>query len=160
VSDADTLRAFGAGPDALERAVRDLPSVRLDAARSPGAWSTRAIVHHLADGEAHWLTCIKIALLGDGVLYRHNNWLQDASAEALVYASRDIAPSLALFRANREHVAQLLRDIRGAWDRCVLFEWSDASEPPRRTRVRDVVEMEVRHVTEHLAEIAGNLAAG
>lgn len=156
---AEALTAYTCAPDDLDAAVADLSESDLDTARASGEWTTRQIVHHLADGEAHWLTPIKMALLESGSSYRHNTWNQDASPEALGYSTRAIQQSLALFRAQRTHVIQLLRELPGGWDRAIEFNWTESGdESKRRTvSVSDIITMQIRHAAEHIAEIHENL---
>jgi hypothetical protein len=129
----------------------------IDARRAAGEWSTRMIVHHLADGEALWLQPLRLALLQDGFAYHHNAWVQEGSGEALAYAARDVTPSLALFRSQREHTAELLAAIPGAFERHVVFRW-DGNE--RRVTVEDIVKMQVGHLSAHIGEMKANVDAG
>lgn len=96
---------------------------------------------------------MKFALLRDGFEYQHNMWLQDESSAALAYATRELAPSLALFRAQRGHVCQLLADIPNALRHHIVFAWRDERRP---VTVADVVNMQIGHLTAHLAEITEN----
>ncbi|MEK7693554.1 MAG: DinB family protein, partial [Chloroflexota bacterium] len=151
----NALAAYEQAPDELDMAVAGLSDAELDTARSAGEWTTRQIVHHLADGEAHWLTPIKMALIEPGFVYYHNNWNQEASSGALAYATRQVAQSLALFRAQRTHILQLLQELPGAWDRYVEFTWlePDNESKRRRVTVADIINMQIRHAAGHIAEI-------
>jgi uncharacterized damage-inducible protein DinB len=157
----EALAAYEQLPDELDVAVARLSDADLDTTRSAGEWTTRQIVHHLADGEAHWLTPIKMALIEPGFVYHHNTWNQEASSDALAYAMRPIEPSLALFRAQRAHIAQLLRDLPGAWERHVEFNWLESADNSkhRRVPVADIINMQIRHAAGHIAEINENRRA-
>ena len=157
----NALAAYEQAPDELDTAVAGLTDADLNTTRSAGAWTARQIVHHLADGEAHWLTPIKMALIEPGFVYRHNNWNQEASSDALAYATRPIAPSLALFRAQRVHVLQLLHALPGARDRHVEFDWLESSGESKRRRVpiADIINMQIRHTAGHIVEIYENRRA-
>jgi hypothetical protein len=148
---ADMLAAYRRGTADLEAAVADCRDI--DARRASGEWSTRMILHHLADGEALWLQPLKLALLQDGFEYRHNVWVQEGSGEALAYATRDVAPSVALFRSRREHAGILLAAIPDAMERHVMFAWGDQQ---RRVTVADIVNMQIGHLATHIAEIQAN----
>jgi hypothetical protein len=147
----ELLNAYRQGVADLGDVLKTVADV--DARRSADEWSTRMIVHHLADGEALWLQPLKLALLQNGFVYHHNVWLQEGSGEALAYATRDIAPSLALFRCQREHAAELLAAVPNAFERHIMFRW-DGNE--RRVTVEDIVKMQIRHLEGHLAEVDSN----
>jgi uncharacterized damage-inducible protein DinB len=157
----EALAAYEQLPDELDVAVARLSDADLDTTRSAGEWTTRQIVHHLADGEAHWLTAIKMALIEPGFVYHHNTWNQEASSDALAYTTRPIEPSLALFRAQRTHVLQLLHALPGAWDRHVEFNWLDSGDQLKRRNVTvaDIINMQILHAAGHIAEINENRRA-
>jgi hypothetical protein len=148
---AELVEAYRRGISDLEAAVARAPDH--DAARAAGEWSTRMIVHHLADGEALWLQPLKLALLQDGFAYHHNAWVQEGSAEALAYATRDITASLSLFRTQRDHAAALLDAIPDAMARHVMFRWGGNE---RRVTVGDIVKMQVGHLAGHITEMQAN----
>ena len=137
------------GPDRLEAAVAGLADVGLDFPQTPGTWTIRQIVHHLADGELHWATPIKMALAESGRTYAHNLMDEDRWAEALDYTGRPIEPSLALIRGLRAHVAELVQHLPDAWERHVIFgegaEWKPS--------VAELMVIVNRHLQEHVEEI-------
>jgi hypothetical protein len=149
----ETLAAYRRGARDLDEALA--PTRDIDARRSLAEWSTRMIVHHLADGEALWLQPLKLALLQNGFRYTHNVWVQEGSSEALAYASREIEPSLDLFRSQRAHAVGLIDSVQGAMERHVMFAW-DGKE--RRVTVEDIVKMQNSHLAAHIAEIRENAA--
>lgn len=159
MGDDDKLAVYTRQIGELRALVERLADADLDVRRASDAWSSRQIVHHLADGEALWLAPLKMALLKDGYAYTHNAWLQDASSEALAYEARPIDASLRLFEAQRTHVAQLMGAISGALQRSVQFtSVTDQGEPQERTvSVANIVEMEIAHGAAHIAEIGTNL---
>jgi hypothetical protein len=146
---AEVLDPYCQGPDRLEAAVEGLPESDLDLTRAPGEWSIRQIVHHLVDGELHWLTPVKMALVESGRIYAHNLMDEDRWADALDYAGRPTGPSLDLFRALRAHVAQLLRCLPDSRERCVSFG-DDAEWKPS---VAELIAAMNRHSEEHIEEI-------
>ncbi len=145
----ESFSLYVQGPDRLEAAVTGLSGAGLDLARAPGAWTVRQIVHHLADGELHWATPIKMALAEPGRVYAHNLMDDDRWAEALDYAGRPIEPSLALIRGLRAHIAQLVQHLPDASERYVSFG-EDAEWKPS---VAEMIGIANRHFQEHVEEI-------
>ena len=152
--EAETIMArYADGPARLEAAVAGLSEDELDSAPR-GGWSIRQIVHHIVDGDDLWKTCIKAALgnsEGQFSLLWYWDLPQDRWAERWAYAGRAIAPSLVLFRANRAHVLQLLREIPGAWDCTVNLPHPNGEIAP--VSVGYVVEMQARHPEGHIRDI-------
>jgi hypothetical protein len=111
-------------------------------------------VHHIVDGDDIWKVFIKRAIGNPGGTF-DLQWYwempQDEWVKRWAYASREIEPSLALFRANRGHIVQLLDHVPGAWEQCLLVRWPNGVE--QELNVASVVEMQARHVTGHLDDI-------
>ena len=148
------LAQYADGPAQLEGAIAGLAEAGLDAASSADSWSIRQIVHHVADGDDIWKTCIKMALgNSQGVFNLLWYWAmpQNAWAEKWNYAGRAIEPSLALFRANRCHVVQLMQQIPEAWEGHALLKQRDGQET--EITVGEVIENQVRHVVQHVNDI-------
>ena len=142
------------GPKRLEVAITGLSATGLDVALSNDSWTIRQIVHHLADGDDIWKMFIKQAIGNPGgefVLERYWQMSQDEWAERWAYRERVIEPSLALCRASRCHVVQLLEHTPGVWEKSMRIRWPDGEE--QAVSVRWVVEMQTRHIEEHLGEI-------
>jgi hypothetical protein len=153
--DYDTILArYADGPAQLEAALAGLGEADLDVALTDDAWTIRQIVHHIVDGDDLWKAAIKAALGNSRMLFSYL-WYwdipQDTWAGSWNYAGRAIEPSLALFRANRRHVVQLLQTIPAAWDRYTLITLPGGEEKP--ATISYVVEMQTRHVTHHVADI-------
>ena len=149
------LVRYAEGPAQLEAALEGLAEEDLDVALSADTWTIRQIVHHIVDGDDLWKACIKIALGNSGTTF-DLQWYWDLPQDRWVqrwdYAGRAIEPSLALFRANRSHVAQLLQQITDGWERYVLIKWPGRQEEERIT-VGDVVEMQANHLLGHVDDI-------
>lgn len=148
------LARYADGPAQLEAAVAGLTGAELDVARRPDTWTVRQIVHHVVDSDALWETCIKAALRNSQDVFSlqwYWNIPQAKWIEIWDYASRPIEPSLARFRANRCHTAQLLRRIPGAWERSILVKWPHRPEEP--VTIGDVVETQANHAMGHIKEI-------
>ncbi len=145
---------YTAATDVLEAAIRGLDEAQLDLVLSADSWSIRQIVHHLADGDYLWKEFIMRAA-GNPELEFSLEWYwcipQDEWAQRWAYAKGDIAPSLVLMRASRQHAVELLKCIPGIWEKSLPI--------PRRERgqqlatVAEVVEMQAHHVDEHVEEI-------
>jgi hypothetical protein len=151
-SNEEILAQYVAGPDDLERALEGLDESGLDVAREPGKWTIRQIVHHVVDGDDIWKACLKAALGNPGCVY-HLDWYdQEPWVERLDYAGRAIAPSLALFRANRRHAAGLLRHLPDAWGRSVIVTWGHIPNG-RRLTVGNMICTQTIHVPWHIDQI-------
>jgi hypothetical protein len=111
---ADTqtiLSQYADGPSLLDSALAGLRETDLDLALSDDSWSIRQIVHHIADGDDLWKTCIKIALGNSEALFSlqwYTVRTQMEWSESWAYPRRGIESSLTLYRANRIHMVDLL----------------------------------------------------
>ncbi len=148
------LAKYADGPMLLEAALAGLYEVDLDFTLSTNSWSIRQIVHHIVDGDDLWKTSIKMAL-GNPEASFSLQWYtiksQTEWSANWVYALRDIAPSLDMFRANRAHIVDLLEHIPGACEFSIRFDRPGKEE--MRITVFDVLELHVRHLAEHLETI-------
>jgi hypothetical protein len=151
---SDILASYAAGPDRLEAAIAELSAADLDLALSSDSWSIRQIVHHIADGDDLWKEFVKRAIgnpEGEFILAWYWQIGQDEWARRWAYRERAIEPSLALFRAGRAHVVQLLAHRPEAWSHSLLIRWPDGEEV--QTSVEWVVAMQARHIDGHLDDI-------
>ena len=148
------LARFKEGSLLLERAIADLPDAVLDARPSQGGWTIRQIVHHIVDGDDIWKICIKAALGNEQAEFTLAwYWAlpQDRWAERWKYEDRSLDVSLALFKANRDHILQLLEHVPDGWCRSVGFRKPDGEV--ERVPVGFVVEMQTDHVVRHVNRI-------
>jgi hypothetical protein len=76
---------------------------------------------------------------------------QDDWTKRWAYAQRSIEESLALFKAIRNHVVQLLENVPDGWDRSVGFR--NANDEIERVPVGFVIEMQANHVAHHVKQI-------
>ena len=148
-------------PNLLQNAVKGLAESDLDLSEGVGSWTIRQIIHHIVDGDDIWKLFIKRAVGQPNGTF-DLSWYQQVPeqeywSQAWGYADRAIAPSLALFRASRAHIVQILRLIPGSLDRQLTICKLDGSE--KRVSVQDVVEMQTRHVVGHIADIQKIIAA-
>ena len=150
------LTRYAEGPEQLEAALAGLEEADLDVAETPESWTIRQIVHHIVDGDDLWSMCIK-ASLGDSRGLFSYCWYwekpQGEWADNWGYEERQIEPSLALFRANRSHILQLLHQTPDAWEKYTLITVPGGEE--KATSVQYVVEMQTKHVEGHVEDIQG-----
>ena len=138
----------------LERAIADLQNADLDAPPSQGSWTIRQIVHHIVDGDDIWKICIKMAMGNEQAEFALAwYWAlpQDIWTGHWAYKERSVDVSMALLRANRAHVLQLLEHAPEAWSRSVSFRKSDGTI--ERVPVGFVVEMQADHLLRHVMRI-------
>jgi hypothetical protein len=111
-------------------------------------------VHHVVDGDDLWKSCVKIAL-GNEQAEFSLEWYwtqpQEVWAKHWAYVRRSLDVSLALLKANRSHIHQLLGQVPDGWHRSVGFrKFSGETE---RMPVGAVVEMQADHVEHHVQRI-------
>jgi hypothetical protein len=148
------LKQYADGPSLLDSALAGLTETDLDLTLSADSWTIRQIVHHIVDGDDLWKTCIKTALGNSEALFSlqwYTVRTQMEWSENWAYARRGLEPSLALYRANRGHIVDLLEHIPGACEKSVRFERPGREEI--RITVFDVVELHVDHLAEHIESI-------
>ncbi len=148
------LARYMEGPALLERALALIQDTELDAPPSRGGWTIRQIVHHVVDGDDVWKTCIKIAL-GNEQAEFSLGWYwaqpQEVWAKHWAYENRSLDVSLALLKANRSHIHQLLEQVPDAWHRSIGFRKSNGET--ERMPVGAVVEIQAYHVEHHEKQI-------
>jgi hypothetical protein len=148
------LAQYADGPSLLDSALSGLSETSLDLSLDADSWSIRQIVHHLVDGDDIWKTCIKTALGNSDALFSLQ-WYAVKSqmewSESWAYSRRGLESSLALYRANRAHIADLIEHVPGALEKSILLERK--GKEAIRITVFDVVELHVQHLTEHIESI-------
>ena len=156
--DLDELIAnYGSCPSQLEAAILGLSEINLDLRKSDEDWTIRETIHHIADGDDMWKLFIKRAIgnpNGEYVFDWYWQVPQDEWAKRWSYKERSIEPSLALFRANRSHIVQLLRHTSGAMEKSLRLHWP-TTLGEQDVKVRLIVEGQTQHALAHIAEIRG-----
>jgi len=154
VSPEALLSQYADGPTRLEAALTGLTEAELDLSLADGAWTIRQIVHHIADGDDLWKTCIKAALGNNEGLFTLQ-WYWDKPqmewSESWRYASRGVESALALLDANRHHIVELLEHVPHALEKSIRLQPPHDAEV--RITIREVLEMQVRHMTGHTQDI-------
>lgn len=149
-----SIDLFKQGPALLENALLGLGESELDYTPSNGGWTIRQIIHHIVDGDDIWKTFVKIALGGQQAEVNLKWYLtqpQTEWAKMWNYESRSIDVSLALFKANRNHVIQLLENSPGAWTKAVKY-----IEPNGDIELVPIgfsIQMQADHVVHHVKRI-------
>lgn len=152
-SPEETIALYSRGGDDVEAALAGLTEADLDLTRAPEEWSIRQIVHHLAESESMFLMTFKSALAQSGSTFIRNPYDQAHWVETLAYKERAIEPSLALIKATRRHIAQLLQHIPDHWDRYILLKFASWKGKGDRVTVGQLLDGMNWHLAEHCAEI-------
>jgi hypothetical protein len=151
----ELIANYGSCPDQLEAALIGLSEINLDLRQSDEGWTIRETIHHIADGDDLWKLFIKRAIGNPKGEYSFD-WYwqvpQDEWARSWHYQERAIEPSLAMFRANRGHIVQLLRHTPGALEKSLRVRWpTELGE--QEVKVRLIIEGQTQHALAHIAEI-------
>jgi uncharacterized damage-inducible protein DinB len=154
-ADKDSVLArFIEGPALLEQALTGLTDEDLDAVPPNGGWTIRQIVHHIADGDDIWKIGIKQALGNQQSEFSLAWYLalpQETWADRWAYAKRPIGASLALLKATREHVKQIVEHVPDGWNRAVDFREPNGDR--ERIPVGFIIEMQANHLVHHIKQI-------
>ena len=153
LSRQELMILYASLPERLTAAVNGLSDDQLDLAGGPDEWSIRQIVHHLADGQAVWSICMRMAIGAPGSAIQFD-WYpgNDAWADRMRFAERSIEPSLASLRALHQETAESLALIPDAWDRRVIIG-EPGSGDEQAFSVAQIVDFTAEHFVEHLDEI-------
>lgn len=146
------VAAYKDGYRMVAEALVGATDVELDFAPGPDKWTTRQIVHHLADSEM--TSAIRLRLLIASPSPSIMGYDQDEFAKRLYYAERPIQASLEAFKAARRTTAELL-------ERMSETEWLSEgthSEHGRYT-VYTWLELYAAHAHGHADQIRAALAA-
>lgn len=150
VSDDDLrswIDAVACLPSEVRRASEGLDPRQLDTPYRDGGWSTRQIVHHLADSHMNSLIRFRLALTEDAPTIRPYD--QDAWAGLADGRSAEIEPSLAILSGVHARWAVLLKSFGSA-------DWARAFVHPQagRTIRLDVnLALYAWHGRHHVAQI-------
>jgi uncharacterized damage-inducible protein DinB len=144
------LKTYAEGPATLQAAVKGLAEADLDLSRGAGTWTIRQIVHHLADSEGLWATCLKMAIGAPDSSFKLD-WYpgNDVWAEALSYERRTIEPAVVLVRENRSYIAGLAEQLLERWQQKVEVE----GPAPQGMGVGEVIGLLSAHLDRHVEQI-------
>lgn len=150
----ETIALYTQGSYELEATLDGLEQSHLDLTLTPGSWSIRQIVHHLAESESLFLMHIKTALADSGHVYIRPPYDQELWPQSLEYTKRPIEPSVTFVRASRNHISQLLQYVPDYWDKYVMTKYTSEDDPGYKTTVSDLINVQIRHMREHCDEIS------
>lgn len=136
------LRDF---PDRLEARVQPLTDAQLDQRTAPSEWSTRQIVHHLADSHMSANFRFRLPLTEDNP--RLPTYDQEAWARMADY-TLPIGPSLQIVRGLHERWVALLQTLtEDDWAKpCTHPDWGPST-------LEDVLRVYSDHCENHMAQI-------
>jgi hypothetical protein len=149
----ETLDLFVSGAYKLDKLVSMLTEQELDMSLSPGEWTIRQIVHHVAgDGDA-WSMVIQKGLVVPGTLVSFGEAVENEKwASALAFDKRPIRAALALIKCHRHIIAELAICFLEKWDNTVTFK-IPGQEEPGKVSVGEIIHMLGDHLAEHIATI-------
>lgn len=152
-SQKETLALFTSGAEQLEIAVTGLSEKALDYSCTPGEWTIRQIVHHVADDGDVWSMIFKKALATPGVPVRFEGFPgNEAWADALDFDKRPIRNALALIQSHRRFIHELAEHFPDAWERYVAIVDSQGQEI-QRVNAEQIIRMISEHLNEHVSTI-------
>jgi uncharacterized damage-inducible protein DinB len=143
---ADLTARYVEGPKLLREAVKGMSRDQLLARPIPGKWSTLEVVCHIADFEPLIVDRMKRILAGDKPML----WSADenAFAQTLAYADRDLDEELNVIRAVRTSFARVLRTK----DDSILTREGNHNLRGLLT-FEKVLQMGVNHIPHHIVFI-------
>ena len=153
-SQGQILTRYTSASELLGSAIHDLDEAQLDLTLSPDSWSIRQLIHHIADGDYLWKEFL-LRAAGDPEREFSLEWYwclpQDEWVKRWSYAEREVANSMRLLAANRQHTLDLLSQTPWLWEKSLLIPTRQGGQ--ERVTVGEVVEMQTRHVEGHVEDI-------
>jgi DinB superfamily len=142
---ADLIERYKAGVGEVEAALAGAGEAELDAVPAEGGWSTRMVVHHLADSESNSYVRVRTLLAENEPFIQGYDEKQFASR---LHYDRPTEASLAVFRAVRDSTVELL-------DRLGDEDWSRAGTHSERGpySMDDWLEIYAAHAFDHAEQI-------
>lgn len=149
----ELLAAWSSIPEIVTGAVSGLGEEQLDLRADSDGWSIRETVHHLVEAQVVASSIVIAALGSEGCTYDWSWMLPGGSwVQRLGYGSMPLEPSLEALRGLNAFVATVVGRLEGGLRREVhLRDAPDADL--RRVSVADVLQQEVDHTHEHLAQV-------
>jgi len=151
VLNKDPLKVLTATPGALRGLVRRSPAVKMGRALSPGKWSVRQLVCHMADTEIVLSFRLRMVLAESGRPIQATN--EGKWAARLGYKSANIHERVRFLSSLRAENVKLLRSLSGAeWKRYGYHE-----ERGKETVAR-MAQLYAGHDLNHLAQVRAILS--
>jgi len=143
----DAAQAYAQATSEFLRVLDQLSDAQLDIS-SPGSWSARQIIHHLADSEAQSYARLRRLIAEPGTQiqgYDEAGWGEN---ETLGYRHLPIAHSLDVFRAVRSSSLELIKRLEvNQLDYCGVHTESG------NYTIKTWLETYIQHPLEHAAQI-------
>ncbi len=139
-------------PDQIESAIRGLNDLQLDTPYGPGKWTSRQVVHHLADSHMNAFVRMKLILAEDKPTLKPYN--QDDWAKFEDAAKLPVGSSLGILRGLHERLVHMLDHTKEA-------DFQRVASHPERGDITldDLVVIYGRHGEKHCGQINGLRAA-
>jgi hypothetical protein len=152
------LELFSFSGERFVSVVRSLSESQINLPTAPGEWTIRQVVHHVTDDTDVWSINIKKAIAASGAIVRFEGYPgNDAWAESLNFADREVQTALDLLEAHHTYLVSLLKNFPHAWEHNVVIINEEGVLTGRMT-VREIIQMLVDHLLEHLDAIESALA--
>lgn len=142
---AELIAQYENGYQLIADALHGITDAEMDARPAPNEWTTREIIHHLADSEMTSAIRLRLLLASENPTIL--GYDQDAFARLLHY-DRPVTASLEAFKAARRATAEILHRMGDA-------EWQRAGThtDTGRYTAEDWLEIYASHAVEHAAQI-------
>ena len=144
----ERIQAIKDLPSQLETALSGLRPEQLEVPYREGGWTTRQVVHHLADSHMNAFIRMKLLLTEDHPVLKPYD--QDAWALTADVSAADVRHSVALIRGLHERWGNLLESVREA-------DWERAGHHPERGEVTlaGILAIYAAHGQNHVRQITG-----
>jgi hypothetical protein len=142
---AELIAQYENGYQLIMDALHGITDAEMDARPAPHEWTTREIIHHLADSEMTSAIRLRLLLAAENPVIL--GYDQDEFARRLHY-DRPITASLEAFKAARRCTAEILHRMTDA-------EWQRAGThtDTGHYTAEDWLEIYTSHAVEHAAQI-------
>jgi hypothetical protein len=140
------IEQYRNGAGAIGAALEGITEAELDARPGPDEWSTREIIHHLADSEMTSAIRLRRLIVEDDP--EIVGYDQEAFVRVLSFPGRPISASFAAFAASRESTAEIL-------DQLTDEQWARAGTHSEvgRYSVEDWLSIYGPHAHDHADQI-------
>jgi hypothetical protein len=147
------VQRFAGDVTRLEGALSGLPPGGLELNESPGEWTIRQIVHHLADDGDVWCYAIKKAIATPGARLRFEGFPGNKEwSTELGFVRRPVDPARALFRAHRAYISEMVGSFPTVGANTVVVT-DESGQEVQPLNVLEMLEMLSDHLEEHAATI-------
>ncbi|MCB2213905.1 DinB family protein [bacterium] len=148
------LDAFTDAMKAFDAVLAQLPEEGLDWREEEGGWTVREIVHHVGEDCNVYAFIVERALATPGCKVFFGDFPgNDVWGERLAWGERPVEPALALMRAHRTWLAELVSAFPDRWENDVVFY----NEKGEAIGLTSTVAKMLGMLTEHMQEHTGTL---